>query len=150
MIKNSIEHPLLVYVPGTWDLFHYGHIRLLGRAAKISCGGKVIVGVNSDAWVKRTKGRVPVMRESERKQIIAACRYVDIVVCVSEPLEKTFLQKLNPDVIIIGSDWQGKFLKGSEEVRDKIIYVPYTKKISTTKIIQRIKKEETKNEMGKR
>jgi glycerol-3-phosphate cytidylyltransferase len=141
MTKKDTQHPLLVYVPGTWDLFHYGHVRLLRRAAKISRGGQVIAGVNSDAWVKRTKGKTPIMREAERKQVLAACRYVSKAICVAEPLEKSVLRRFSPDVIVIGSDWQGKFLKGSEKVKDKIVFVPYTKTISTTKIIQRIKKE---------
>jgi cytidyltransferase-like protein len=126
-----------IWVPGTWDLFHYGHANLLQRAAFY---GEVIVGVNSDKWVIGTKGKAPVMNELERLFVVGACEGVKYAYVVPEPLDFRTLKSIVPDMIVLGSDWKGRDLKGLKEARQiaEILYFPYVDGISTDEIIKRI------------
>ena len=121
------------YLSGTFDLFHVGHLNLL-RRAKENCD-YLIVGVHdSGAW----KGKETFIPLDERKQIVAACRYVDKVVdSCREDSDAWYLWQY--DRLFVGSDYKGteRFNRYEEFFKDKgveIIYFPYTKSTNSTQI----------------
>ena len=121
---------------GTFDVFHVGHLRLLQRAKAL--GDTLIVGVSSDDFTLRKKGRLPVFSEVERIEILLSLRCVDEVF-PEESLEdkREYLLKHRADVLAMGDDWVGKF----DEFRDicEVIYFPRTPAISTTAVIEKIR-----------
>lgn len=128
------------YLSGTFDLFHVGHLNLL-RRAKRQCD-YLIVGIHdSGAW----KGKETFIPLAERKEIVAACRYVDKV--VDAPREDSDAwEQFHFDRLFVGSDYQGseRFRFYEQFFRDKgvkIIYFPYTKSTSSTQIREAILKE---------
>ena len=138
-----------IYIGGTFDLFHYGHVNLF-KNLKYYLKGKisqVIVAVNSDDFAKSYK-RKPVMNQYERLAVVNSCKYVDYgFIMDSYDNQPFFIEENNPDYIVMGTDWQQKDyfkqLAVSQEFLDrigaKIIFMPYTSSISTSKIIDRIK-----------
>ncbi len=121
---------------GTFDILHYGHIRILQRAKAM--GDTLIVGVSSDALNERKKGRKPVYSEFERMEIIRSLRYVDEVF-LEESLEqkREYILKHQADMLVMGNDWEGKF----DEFKDicQVHYFERTPSISTTSIIEIVK-----------
>jgi glycerol-3-phosphate cytidylyltransferase len=134
----------VVYTGGTFDLPHPGHYRLLKRAADI---GEVVVGLNTDEFIAKYKGRPPVLSYSEREEILLACKWVDRVVPNIGGADSTIaIDLVEPDYIIIGSDWARKdyylqmgFTQDWLDSRGiGMIYVPYTEGVSTTQIKTRM------------
>lgn len=115
---------------GTFDLLHWGHIRLLKRAKQL--GDYLIVALSTDEF-NAIKGKKAYHSYEERKMMLEAIRYVDLVIP-----EENWEQKrqdildYHVDVFVMGDDWAGKFdeLKALCEV----VYLPRTEGISTTKI----------------
>ncbi|WP_136313895.1 MULTISPECIES: glycerol-3-phosphate cytidylyltransferase [Actinomyces] len=116
---------------GTYDLLHYGHIELLRRARAL--GDYLVVVLSSDEF-NAGKGKKSYFSYDERRRMLEAIRYVDLVVP-----EYTWEQKVDDvkrydiDVFVMGDDWRGKFdeqLAGLCEV----VYLPRTPEISTTQI----------------
>lgn len=116
---------------GTFDLLHYGHINLLQRAKAL--GDYLIVALSTDEFNSVEKNKVTYFTYEERKRLLEAVRYVDLVIP-----EKSWEQKIldvkefRVDTFVIGDDWKGKFdfLKEYCEV----VYLERTPEISTTKI----------------
>ncbi len=116
---------------GTFDLLHYGHINLLQRAKAL--GDYLIVALSTDEFNSIEKNKVTYFNYGERKRLLEAIRYVDLVIP-----EQTWEQKISDvkefrvDTFVIGDDWKGKFdfLKEYCEV----VYLERTPEISTTKI----------------
>lgn len=91
---------------GAFDLLHVGHVRYLRAAKELTEGGLLVVGVNSDASVRASKGpRRPVMPERERAEIVDALRWVDRVVLFEEPTAEALLKALRPDLHVKGTDY---------------------------------------------
>ncbi len=115
---------------GTYDLLHWGHIRLLQRAKAL--GDYLIVGLSSDEF-NAGKNKTAYHPYEERKAMLEAIRYVDLVIP-----ENTWEQKISDirefrvDTFVMGDDWEGKF----DELKEycEVIYLPRTAGISTTKI----------------
>jgi glycerol-3-phosphate cytidylyltransferase len=133
-----------VYTGGSFDLPHHGHFRLLERAADF---GQVIVALNTDEFIESYKGKRPVMSFEERKEILLACRWVtDVVPNYGGKDSKISIEIVKPDYIIIGSDWARKDYYSQmgftqdwlDERGIGLIYVPYTRGISTTDLKQRM------------
>lgn len=121
---------------GTFDVFHVGHLRILERAARL--GDRLVVGVSSDALTLRKKGRAPVFSQGERIQIIAALRHVhDVFLEESLELKREYLRRHEADVLVMGSDWQGKFDEFSDICR--VVYFDRTPAVSTTEVIEKIR-----------
>ncbi|EAM0951762.1 glycerol-3-phosphate cytidylyltransferase, partial [Campylobacter jejuni] len=118
---------------GTFDLFHYGHLRILERAA--SLGDKLIVGVSSDSLNFAKKHRYPIYSEQERLNIISSLKCVSCVF-LEEALElkRDYLLKYQANILVMGDDWKGKF-DCFNDICD-VIYFERTPSISTTEIIE--------------
>lgn len=115
---------------GTFDLLHKGHVRLLERAA--SLGDHLTVGLSSDEF-NAIKGKKAYTSFEDRKYILNAIRYVDEVIPEMNWDQKIKdVQKYNIDIFVMGNDWEGKFDFLKEYC--KVIYLPRTEGISTTKI----------------
>lgn len=135
----------LVYTGGTFDLFHAGHVNFLRQCNEL---GTVVVALNTDEFIQEFKGKPPIMTYKERYNVLAACIYVGgIVKNKSGADSKPTIEGVNPDIIAIGDDWKYKdYYKQmqftQEWLDDRLIqlrYLPYTKKISSTIIKQRLK-----------
>ncbi|KRM06796.1 MAG: glycerol-3-phosphate cytidylyltransferase [Liquorilactobacillus ghanensis] len=115
---------------GTFDLLHKGHVRLLERAAAL--GDKLIVGLSSDEF-NAVKGKKAYMSYKDRKYVLEAIKYVDLVIPENNWEQKVKdVLKYNVDVFVMGDDWKGKFDFLSDYCQ--VVYLPRTEGISTTKI----------------
>lgn len=129
------------YTTGVYDLFHIGHLTLL-KNAKGLCD-KLIVGVTVDELVLY-KGKKAMIPYSDRAEIVRSIKYVDAVVPQYDMDKLTACKKLGATVLFVGDDWYGteKWKKYEEEFAKegiRIIYFPYTKGISSTKITEALK-----------
>lgn len=116
---------------GTFDLLHYGHINILQKAKEM--GDYLIVALSTDEFNSIEKNKVTYFTYEERKRLLEAIRYVDLVIPEENWEQKiTDVQEFKADVFVIGDDWKGKFdfLKEYCEV----VYLERTPEISTTKI----------------
>ena len=132
----------VVYSGGTYDLLHIGHIELL-RASRELAGphGKVVVALNGDDFVERFKGRRPVCTWSERRAVLEATKYVDLVVAnVDDEDSKPSIEVIRPDIIIGGSDWDAPSYKIQMDMSDEwlgrmgieLVFIPRTTGVSTS------------------
>lgn len=115
---------------GTFDLLHHGHINLLKKAKQL--GDYLIVAVSTDEFNK-IKGKQSYQPFEIRKIMVEAVRYVDLVIAEKTWEQKiTDIKKYDVDVFVIGNDWKGKF----DFLKDycRVVYLPRTKGVSSTKI----------------
>lgn len=122
---------------GTFDVFHIGHLKILERAK--SLGTYLIVGVSTDKLNVHKKGRIPIYNENQRIEIIGGLKCVDETFLEeSLELKRDYIVRHQADVLAMGNDWEGKF----DEFKDicEVVYFERTPSISTTAIIELIKK----------
>ncbi|MGN0768902.1 MAG: glycerol-3-phosphate cytidylyltransferase [Christensenellales bacterium] len=115
---------------GTFDLLHYGHINLLKRAKEF--GDYLVVGLSTDEF-NAQKNKKCYFSYEERKQMLEALRYVDLVIpetCWEQKSED--VRTYGIDTFVMGDDWKGKFDFLSDSCR--VVYLPRTPEISTTRI----------------
>ena len=126
-----------VFVNGTFDLLHRGHIELLNYAQ--TQGGHVCVGIDTDDRVREKKGPTrPIHNQEERKFFLESLKAVDEVRFFSNDKELEGLVKsYQPDIMIVGSDWKGKSVIGSYWAA-KLIFFDRIGEYATTKTIQDI------------
>jgi rfaE bifunctional protein nucleotidyltransferase chain/domain len=126
-----------IFVNGTFDLLHPGHIVLLNTAR--SMGDYLIVAIDSDRRVKELKGDTrPINSQHDRQVLLSNMKAVDIVEVFDTDEQLTEIIKLyKPDIMLKGSDWKGKTIVG-ESYCKKIEYYDRIEEYSTTKTIQRI------------
>ena len=134
IITNFIMKKILTF--GTYDIFHYGHLRILERAAEYA--DELIVGVSSDKLNFLKKGRNPIFTQTERIHIISSLNFVSKVFLEeSLELKREYILKYKADILIMGCDWKKKFDEFSDIC--KVMYLPRTPDISTTELIRKIK-----------
>lgn len=134
----------IIYTGGTFDLFHSGHVNLLKRCREVAGQeGKVVVALNTDDFIFQFKNKKPICSEQERLDVLLACRYVDeVVMNVGGQDSRISIEMVGPNYIVVGSDWAKKDyyaqMSFTQEWLDErnigLVYVPYTKTISSTKI----------------
>lgn len=129
------------YTDGVYDLFHVGHLNMI-ETAKSQCE-QLIVGVHGDDVVEEYKHHRPIINENDRKRIIESIKGVDRVVINRFRDKMKLWEMYHFDVIFIGDDWKGterwiRFEKELKAINVDVVYVPYTKGISTTEIKQMI------------
>ncbi|SFV41433.1 Glycerol-3-phosphate cytidylyltransferase [Ligilactobacillus acidipiscis] len=117
---------------GTFDLLHYGHINLLKRAKAL--GDYLVVAISSDEFNWEKKHKKTYFTYEQRKQLVEAIRYVDLVIPEENWDQKvTDVHKYDIDTFAIGDDWAGKFDFLKDEGVE-VVYLPRTPEISTTQI----------------
>ncbi|MCQ2336039.1 MAG: adenylyltransferase/cytidyltransferase family protein [Paludibacteraceae bacterium] len=131
---------IIGYTAGVYDLFHIGHLNLL-KNAKGMCD-KLIVGVTTDELVSY-KGKKPMIPFVDRIEIVRNIKYVDAVVPQADMDKLSMCKKIGATILFVGDDWYNtdKWNKYEEEFTKegiKIIYFPYTKGISSTRLTKLI------------
>lgn len=135
----------VIYTGGTFDLFHAGHVAFLKRCSEL---GRVVVSLNSDEFIVQYKGAVPIMNYHERKSVLESCSFVsEVVENAGGRDSKVAIEIVAPDYVVIGSDWATRDyyaqMQFSQEWLDArgigLIYIPYTKGVSSSEIKNRIK-----------
>ena len=124
------------YTAGVYDLFHIGHLNLL-KNAKGMCD-KLVVGVTVDELVIY-KGKHAMIPFADRSEIVRSIKYVDAVVPQYDMDKLAMCKKLGATILFVGDDWYGTekwqaYEKEFNEAGIQIVYFPYTKGISSTKI----------------
>jgi len=130
------------YTTGVFDLFHIGHLNMLKNAAALC--DKLIVGVTTDELVSY-KGKKAVIPFHERLEIVRSIKFVDAAIPQEDMNKIAARDKLNFDIMFVGSDWHGtnKWVKIEKELKEKgvkIIYFPYTQGTSSSLINETLKK----------
>lgn len=139
----------IVYTGGTFDLFHSGHVNLLKRCKEVAGeNGKVVVALNTDDFIWQFKNKKPICSEQERVEVLLACKYVDeVVMNVGGQDSRISIDMVKPNYIVVGSDWAEKDYYSQMSFDQKwlddrgigLVYVPYTKTISSSEIRGRLK-----------
>ncbi len=133
----------VVFTNGCFDILHVGHIKYLETAK--SFGDVLILGLNSDTSVKRLKGKSrPINIEEDRAYTLAALKSVDYVVLFEEDTPYELIKAVRPHTLVKGGDYEGKKVIGQDLVED-LKLVEFVAGRSTSRIIKRIKENETNN-----
>ena len=128
----------VLYTGGTFDLFHYGHVNFLKKCYSIC--DNVVVALNTDEFISQDKSQ-SILTYEEREKSLLECKYVSKVIPnVFGKDSKPTILSVNPDIIAIGDDWCHKDYYAQMDFTQQwlddhkitLIYVPYTKGISTT------------------
>ncbi|MBU4320523.1 MAG: D-glycero-beta-D-manno-heptose 1-phosphate adenylyltransferase [Nitrospinae bacterium] len=127
----------IVFTNGCFDIIHAGHIRYL-RDAK-ALGDLLIIGLNSDKSVSKIKPGRPLNPQDQRTEVLASLEMVDYVTLFDEETPYELINLLKPDVLVKGGDWEKEDIVGSD-IAKETRSLPYVKGISTTKLIEKIKK----------
>ena len=130
----------IVFTNGVFDLLHRGHVEYLEEARGL--GGRLVVGVNADASVRRLKGpRRPIVPEDERAEMLAALECVDLVVLFGEDTPERIIHEVAPDVLAKGGDWALDRIVGREFVEargGRVERIRVREGWSTSRIVERI------------
>jgi D-beta-D-heptose 7-phosphate kinase/D-beta-D-heptose 1-phosphate adenosyltransferase len=138
--RATLDGPL-VFTNGVFDLLHPGHVDVLVAAR--AEGTALLVGLNSDASVRRLKGPArPVRSEADRATVLAALECVDAVAIFDEDTPAELVAAVQPDVIVKGGDYGPETVVGADVVRargGRVVIVPLTPGHSTTATIARMR-----------
>ncbi|MDR1115456.1 MAG: adenylyltransferase/cytidyltransferase family protein [Tannerella sp.] len=143
MLKDRI----IVYTSGTFDMFHFNHLRMINYAR--SLGDILIVGVSTDELVASYKKEPPVIPFNERLQIIEALKTPDIVIPQRTLDHTEIVKKLNIDAFVVGDDWYGKY-DYLKELGIEVFYFPYGSGVSSSSIKKTIHKSYEKSLQNER
>ncbi len=135
--------PRVVFTNGCFDILHVGHARYLKDARAL--GDVLVVGVNSDASVKRLgKGDDrPIQNEKDRVELISALGSVEFAVIFDEETPQELIEAVQPDVLVKGGDWKPEQIVGSKFVLARggeVKSLPFHPGHSTTSLLERIDK----------
>ena len=132
----------IVFTNGVFDLLHAGHVRLLVAARAL--GDRLVVGVNSDASVRRLKGRGrPIIPLAERMEMLAGLKPVDYVVPFAEATPARIIEAVLPAVLVKGSDYRKAEIVGRSTVEaggGRVVRVPLRAGRSTSSLIERARR----------
>lgn len=128
----------IVFTNGCFDILHRGHIEYLSQAH--DKGNILVIGLNSDASVKRIKGEGrPVQDEQSRALLLASLRFVDAVILFDEDTPKELIEFVKPDVLVKGGDYTEETIVGAEFVKangGEVVVVPLVEGYSTSSILK--------------
>jgi rfaE bifunctional protein nucleotidyltransferase chain/domain len=131
----------LVFTNGVFDILHPGHLRYLQAARRH--GDALIVGLNSDASVRRNKGpERPINPQAERAELLAALECVDAVAVFDEDTPADIIRRVQPDVLVKGADWPADQIVGRDTVEargGRVILEPVERGYSTSALIDRVR-----------
>jgi rfaE bifunctional protein nucleotidyltransferase chain/domain len=130
----------IVFTNGCFDILHVGHADYLNRAK--SLGDILVVGINSDASVRRIKGeKRPILPQQMRAYLLDNLKPVDYVVIFEEDTPLELIKAIKPDVLVKGADWDLERIVGADFVLSyggRVERIPFSFDISTSKVIERI------------
>jgi len=130
----------VVFTNGTFDILHRGHVEYLARAKKL--GDVLIVGLNTDASIRRIKGEGrPVNPNRDRAAVLGALQAVDYICMFAEDTPERLIARIVPDVLVKGADWSVDAIVGKEIVErhgGRVRTIRLTPGKSTTGVIERI------------
>ena len=131
----------VVFTNGCFDVLHRGHVEYLNEAKEL--GTKLIVGLNSDASVKRLKGKErPINSELDRKFLLENLKCVDEVIIFDEDTPLELIKTLSPNVLVKGGDWPIENIVGHEVILDsggEVRSLSFKHGYSTTNTLEKIK-----------
>ncbi|MBI4690206.1 MAG: D-glycero-beta-D-manno-heptose 1-phosphate adenylyltransferase [Nitrospirae bacterium] len=127
----------VVFTNGCFDIIHVGHVRYLKDAKAL--GDVLVVGLNSDMSVSAIKPGRPINPQDHRAEILASLYMVDYVTLFDEDTPHELIKLLQPDILVKGGDWKKEDIVGSD-IAKETYSLPYVKGISTTELIEKIKK----------
>ncbi len=134
------ESKKIVFTNGCFDILHRGHVDYLKKAKAL--GDILVVGLNSDASVKRLKGpKRPINSQNARAVVLAGLESVDYVVIFNEDTPYRLIKAIEPYVIAKGGDWKPKDIVGADIVKSyggKVVSVPFARGYSTTGLIKKL------------
>ncbi len=132
----------IVFTNGCFDILHFGHLHYLADAREL--GQRLVIGLNSEASVRRLKGPTrPINDELTRTHLLAALEVVDAVVIFDQDTPIELITLVQPDILVKGGDWKPEQIVGSELVLAKggqVLSLPFVQGYSTTNIEQKILK----------
>lgn len=139
----------IVYTTGVFDILHKGHINILVKAKKL--GDYLVVGVQDDAGVFKSKGKYPTLSSKERVAQLAALPFVDKVIIYNNIDQRENLKKVKANIMVQGSDWKKtgdrtNTIKYLNDHKIRLVLIPYTKDISSSKIKKRILSQGERND----
>ncbi len=130
----------IVFTNGCFDILHPGHVTYLAAAKEL--GDILVIGLNSDASVRRLKGeKRPIMAEDARALLLAALASVDYVTIFDEDDPYQLIRVLQPDILVKGGDWDTASIVGRDLVEargGKVYSLPFVDEYSTTSIVEEI------------
>ena len=136
----ALKSKKVVFTNGCFDLLHAGHIQVLAEAA--AQGDVLVVGLNTDASIRRLKGaNRPLQDQQSRALVMAAQAVVDVVILFDEDTPLNLINRLKPDVLVKGGDYTRSEIVGSDVVLaagGEVVVVPLREGYSTTNIIAKI------------
>ena len=131
----------IVFTNGCFDILHAGHVAYLEKAKRL--GDILIIGLNSDASVKRLKGpERPVNSEHDRAIVLGALKVVDFIVYFEENTPLELIKIIKPDFLVKGGDYKIEDIVGADVVQDKggeVMVIPFVEGKSTTNIINKMR-----------
>jgi D-beta-D-heptose 7-phosphate kinase/D-beta-D-heptose 1-phosphate adenosyltransferase len=134
------QQKTLVFTNGTFDILHRGHVDYLAKARAL--GDALIVGLNTDASIRRIKGpQRPINSQTDRARVLSALAAVDYVVLFGDDTPKRLIEKILPDVLVKGADWKVDDIVGKDIVERNggvVKTIRLTRDRSTTNVIQRV------------
>lgn len=132
----------IVFTNGCFDILHLGHVRYLQAARRL--GQALLVGLNSDASVRRLKGpERPLHAQKARAEVLAALECVDFVCVFTEDTPERLIRRVRPDLLVKGGDWNKEQIAGAafvESYGGRVRVIPYVEGHSTTGLVRRIRK----------
>lgn len=141
--RRRHENQKIVFTNGCFDILHIGHARCLREAAAL--GDILVVGLNSDASVRRLKGASrPVNPEQDRAEMLCALDCVDYVTVFDEDTPEELIRAIQPDVLVKGGDYRPEDVAGRQTVENRggrVVILPFVPGKSTTGLISQIKSE---------
>lgn len=135
-----LQGKTIVFTNGCFDLLHAGHLSSFMQARQY--GDVLVVAVNSDASVKKNKGdNRPIIEQENRMKMVSALEYVDYVVLMEDDNPTRIISVLQPDVVVKGKDWEGKYMPERETIEaygGQMKFIELEQGLSTTAIIGKI------------
>jgi D-beta-D-heptose 7-phosphate kinase/D-beta-D-heptose 1-phosphate adenosyltransferase len=129
---------MLVFTNGCFDILHAGHVAYLEQSRAL--GKYLVVGLNSDASVRRLKGGTrPINSQEDRKKVLLALRAVDAVYIFDEDTPYGLIKRVKPDIITKGGDYREQEVVGHDLA--KVVILPYVDGKSTTGVINACSRE---------
>ena len=132
----------ITFTNGCFDILHSGHVGYLEESKSI--GDVLVIGLNSDKSVRELKGKDrPINSENQRAFMLSALKCTDMVYIFEENNPLNIIKEINPDYLVKGGDYTQEAIIGSEHVKNNggdVIIIPLEKGLSTTCIIEKIKK----------